>query len=134
MTGSAHNPRQEQDVSDNQIGLDYAESGDMRDGKPLEYDWKRFQEARSEPPKTFADIVRQGELAKAIIITDEIIKSFDKAYPEILFIERINNYLEKFDKDDDLDDINKTNLPSSPVEEEESVASLSPEERKKGKK
>ena len=125
-------PNTEQEVSDEMLGLDYKDAGDMRDGLPLEYDYKRFMEGRSDAPQIFENIIRKGELAKRIVILDEFVKAFDQAFPEPMLMRLIDDYIEKCG--DDVDDINKTNLPHAPVKEEDSSAYLSPEERKKAKK
>ena len=124
-------PNTEQEVSDEMLGLEYTDAGDMRNGLPLEYDYKRFMEGRSDAPQIFENIIRKGELAKRIVILDEFVKAFDQAFPEPMLMRLIDDYIEKCG---DMNDVNKTNLPHAPVKTEDSSAYLSPEEREKAEK
>ena len=127
-------PKQTQEVSDEAISLKSKDAGDMRDGKPLEYDYDRFQQARSDAPSVFESIVRRAEIAKAVILVDEAKKALDYYFPEYRLMKAIDVLIAKSKearKDEDLDDVNKTNLPHTKVKEDDSVSTLSAKEKER---
>ena len=122
-------------VCDNNLTLDNKVLGDMRDGNVIEYDTSLFREGRTDLTP-FEHIMVRANIAKALVAVDGINNMINQAAPEIKLIKKIDDLIlkcggDKAEQDDDLDDMQKTNLPYSPMKTEDSVASLPEENRKK---